>query len=313
MLPFWILLALIAQFVYALVAIFDKHIVTSKTVLHPFSYAFYVSLLSGLTVLVFFFGYLDLPFGIVAPSFSNLIIPDVALVTLSFVTGLLGYIALVNLYEAFSKADVSDTIPVVASVSAMGTLLLEWLFLGGQYTVDNLIGVFLLILGTIFVSRLRLRKVVIFHTVVSGLFFAMYYALIKHIFDLTNFDTGFLYTRIGLAVAALSIIAIPSYYRRIFRKLKKKRVNKVKASAYVLVLKVFAGIASILTLKAVQLGSVAVVQALAGVQFLFIILFAAIFGPITPVAFGENVTPRDIIHKALAATIIAVGLFFTFL
>jgi drug/metabolite transporter (DMT)-like permease len=282
--------------------------------LHPFSYAFYVCILSGAAVLVFLAGPLPLPFGIEAPRFGDLVPPTPEIFALSLVTGLLMYIALVNMYEAFSKADTSDVVPVVAAIGAFGTLALEFFFLDGVYTTENLIGMILLIAGTALVSQLRFDLEVFIHTVIAGLSFSIYYALIKHIFNIVNFDTGFLYTRLGVMLAAILVICIPAYRKRIFRKLKKKRVSVKKATSYVVAIKTIAGIASILSLKAIQLGSVAVVQALAGLQFLILIIFSGVFGKITPVEFGENDNDLSmIVHKIVAAVVISAGLFYTFM
>jgi drug/metabolite transporter (DMT)-like permease len=310
----WIWLAIGAQIIYALVAILDKYIVTSKTVLHPFSYAFYVSILSSLSVLVFLGSSIPLPYGIETPKFSDLTIPNGPVILLCLFSGILMFIALVNLYEGLSKADASDVVPVVSSVGAIGTLILEYLFLGGEYNTINLSGIGLLILGTFLVSRLRFNGEVLFHTIISGISFAAYYALIKYIFELINFDSGFLYTRIGLVIAALLVIIIPSYRKRIFRKLKNREVKKTKASAYVLGIKAVAGLASIMTLKAIQLGSVAVIQAMSGVQFLVLILFSICFGWMTPTSFGENEAKFSVfMHKILAVIVITLGLFFSFI
>ena len=310
----WLIIAAIAQFIFALVAILDKYIVTSKTVLHPFSYAFYISILSGSAILVFFAGPIPLPFGIEAPSLSNLMFPTPEIFALSLVTGLLMYIALVNMYEAFSKADTSDVVPVIAAIGAFGTLALEFLFLDGTYTTENLIGMVLLIAGTLLVSQMRFNLQVFFHSLISGICFSVYYALIKYIFELVNFDTGFLYTRLGLMLAAILVVCIPTYRRRIFRKLKNKNVSTKKATSYVIGVKTVAGIASIMTLKAIQLGSVAVVQAMAGLQFLVLIIFSAFFGKTTHKSFGENDNNLNIIvHKIVAAVVISAGLFYTFM
>lgn len=308
----WLILAIAAQFIYALVAVFDKYLVTSKTVLHPFSYAFYVSILSAFSVGIFFFDWVKLPFGIVIPSFSDLMMPSVAVVGLSLLSGMAMFVALVNLFEGLSKSDASDVVPVVTSISAMATLAFEFLFLEGVFNGQKLLGFFLLAAGTVLVSHLKFDRVVIFHTFMSGAMFAVYYTLLKFVFNVTNFDSGFLYTRIGLVIAALAVIAFPSYRTRIFRKLQNRPVSKRKAGAYVLATKTLAGIASIMTLKAVQLGSVAVVQAIAGVQFLLLIVFSAVFGKIVHEHFGEKAAPVDIIHKGVAATIIALGLFVMF-
>ncbi len=308
----WLILAVAAQFVYALVAVFDKYLVTSKTVLHPFSYAFYVSILSSLSIGLFFFDWVRLPFGIQVPSFADLIAPSPLVIGLSLLAGMAMFIGLVNLFEGFSKSDASDVVPVVTSISAMTTLLFEFLFLAGTFTGMKMLGFFLLAVGTALVSHLKFSRVLIFHTFTSGIAFAVYYTLTKYIFNITNFDSGFLYTRIGLVIAVLLVITLPSYRTRIFRKLQNRRVSKRKASAYVLATKTLGGLASVMSLKAVEMGSVAVVQAVAGVQFLLLIVFGAIFGRMVHEHFGEKSAPLDITHKGLAATIIALGLFVMF-
>jgi drug/metabolite transporter (DMT)-like permease len=310
----WLIIAAVAQLIFAIVAIMDKYMVTSKTVLHPFSYAFYVSILSGLAVLVFLAGPIPLPFGIEAPSFSDLAAPTFELFFLSLAAGMLMFIALVNLYEALSKADASDVVPVISALGAMGTLALEYLFLGGVYTTENIIGIVLLISGTLLVSQIRFNLKVFSHALISGVGFSIYYALIKHIFNIVNFDTGFLYTRLGVALAALLVICIPVYRKRIFRKLNDKSVSSKKASSYVLGIKAVAGLASIMSLKAIQLGSVAVVQAMSGLQFLVLIIFSGVFGRKTSTSFGENEISLNIfVHKVAAAIVISAGLFYTFM
>ncbi len=309
----WIWLAIAAQVIYAIVAIFDKSIVTSKNVLHPFSYAFFISILSSLSVFVFIGGFVDAPFGIEIPKLSNLVLPSLTIAALCLLTGIIMFVALVNLYESLSKADASDVVPIISAVGAIGTVIFEFFFLAEYYVRINVLGLLLLILGTILVSSFRFSKIVFFHTIISGLSFATYYLLIKVIFNSINFDSGFLYTRIGLVLAALSVILIPAYRRRIFRKLKGKKVQAKKASVYVLVLKLFSGLASILTLKAIDIGTVAVVQAISGMQFLVLILASFLFGWYTPIYFGEqNLTVRDYIQKVLAAAVITLGLYFSF-
>jgi drug/metabolite transporter (DMT)-like permease len=310
----WILLAILAQLIYAVVSLVEKYIVTSKRILHPFSYAFFVSILSALTVLVFFFGWIKLPFDFDIPSFVNLEKISLEVFLLSYLVGIFMFVALVNLFEAFSKADTSDVVPVVTSIGAIGTLILEYLFLDEIYNFQNLVGIFFLILGTFLVSRYRFKKEVLSHTLISGVAFACYYAFIKHIFNLINFDSGFLYTRLGVVLAALSIILIPQYRKRIFRRLQNKKVSVSRATKVVVGLKTLSGIGSIMILKAVYLGSVAVVQALSGVQFLFLILFSVFFGKKTHIYFGENdINFKVIIQKIIAVLIITTGLFFTFL
>jgi hypothetical protein len=82
----WILLAVGAQFMSAIVAIIDKHIVSDDADSpKPFVYAFYTCLIAGAWIVVYFLGLIPLPFeGIRIPSFSNVIRPTLEVVALSF-------------------------------------------------------------------------------------------------------------------------------------------------------------------------------------------------------------------------------------
>ena len=70
----WIFLAAGAQLINAVVALIDKYIVTDKNAIpHPFVYAFYTCLLSGVWIVVYFFSVLPIPFfGLAIPSFANI-------------------------------------------------------------------------------------------------------------------------------------------------------------------------------------------------------------------------------------------------
>lgn len=311
--PFWLVLAVLAQLVHACVAIFDKYVVTSKEVLRPLSYAYYISVMSSLTLLVFFFGWVPLPFeNLAVPSFLNLEIPDGRVIVLSLLSGLAMFQALFYLFKSLSKADASDVMPVVGAISAITTLAFEYLFLGSSFSDNTLIGFFLLMAGIFLISTLRFSVNMALMTLASGSLFAVYYVLVKIVFNFVNFDSGFLYTRLGLVAAALIILAFPNSRAAIFDKKMEKPKTRFKAASIVLINKTVSGIASIMTLKAVQLGSVAIVQAMAGVQFLFLFIFSAMFGRITSSYFGEDVTLRDLIQKGIAVFIIVVGLSFVF-
>ena len=77
--------------------------------------------------------------------------------------------------------------------------------------------------------------------------------------------------------------------------------------------KIIAGIASVLVLKATELGDVSVVQALGALQYLFILAFGVALGSHTPVEYGENVRdPKALLHKAVFVAVIALGFFVLF-
>jgi uncharacterized membrane protein len=77
--------------------------------------------------------------------------------------------------------------------------------------------------------------------------------------------------------------------------------------------KILAGIAGILLIKAIEVGEVSLVQALGGLQFVFLFLIAIVLGPITPIDFGENVKRKDVYTKLIAISVIVIGFILLFI
>lgn len=188
----WILLAVIAQFFYATVSLLDKYIVTSGKIARPARFAFYIGLLSSLTILVFAFGWIKLPFeNIQIPSYKNVSTPSFKVIVLSLLSAMTFISALVSLFSALKKADASDVIPVVGSMSAVFSLLLSVVFFGSALTPNFLIGAVTLIVGSLLVSLFHFGRKVLLFSVVAGFLFALHYSFIKLVFNETVFDNGF--------------------------------------------------------------------------------------------------------------------------
>ncbi len=304
----WIFLAVAAQFISAGVALVDKYIVTSdKAMPRPFVYAFYSTILAGLWVVIFLFGALPIPFfqSLHIPSLRNIEIPTLGVIFLSLASAYLFFGALVSFYGALKEADASDVVPVVGAVSAIGSFVLSYIFFEARLTPNFVIGLLLLSLGTFLVSHLRFRAKTALLSIHAGIFFALHYVLIKELFNITSFDDGFFWSRVAFFVVALSMLLIPGYFSKIHAQTKH---TTRRGGLLVLGNKFLAGISSILILKATAAGSVSVVQALGGLQFIFILLFTLFLGHKTPVECGEDLMcNEDIYHKATFIGIITIG------
>lgn len=310
--PIWILLAVVAQFFNAIVSLIDKYIVTSKKALpEPFVYAFYTCVLSAAAIVIYFFGVVPTPFeGVAFPSLYNVHFPTLEVLGLSILSAYTFFYALLSMFKALQQADASDVVPIIGAVTAIGSFMLARLFLDAAFTPNFLLGVILLAVGMLLVSHFRFSWTGALSSIYAGIFFALHYVVIKGLFNLTSFDDGFFWSRVGFVIFAVSLLLIPSYGKRIFAhsKATRKRIGLL-----VLLNKVIAGMASVLILKATELGDVSVVQALGGLQYVFIFAFGVILGPHTPVAYGENVrSPKVLLHKAVFIAIIVLGLFVLF-
>lgn len=309
----WILLAAGAQIINAVVAVLDKYIVTDEKILpRPFVYAFYTCLISGAWLGIFIIGLIPMSIGgIQIPSIGNVIRPTLEVVALSFLSAYTFFIALVSMFTALKQADASDVVPVIGSVSALGSFGLGYFFLNISLSPNFIWGIALLATGTFLVSRLRFPLKVAMNAVHSGVFFALHFIAIKGLFIATTFDNGFFWSRVGFVVFALTLLLVPSYYAKISEQTK---IAGSKAKVLILTTKILAGISTLLILKATDLGDVAVVQALGGLQFVFVLIIGILFAGIVPSACGEEgCRTSDVVQKALFVAIISIGFLILFI
>lgn len=303
----WILLATAGQFLLAIVAILDKYIICDENngLPRPFVYAFYSCLVTGAWVFVYFLGFIPGLTSVGAPSFVNIQAPTIQVVGMSFLAAYTFFMALVSMYDALKKADASDVMPVVGAVSAISAVGMSYFFLSVELTTNFILGIVLLASGTLLVSQGRFNVKTTINTIHSGIFFALHYITMKGLFLETSFDDGFFWSRVGFVIFALSLLLVPVYFQKI---VEQTKVTSKKAGLIVLFNKVLAGVAAFMLLKATDMGEVAVVQALDGLKFVFILAVSVFLGAMIPHCAGEN--NRDaqtIVRKATYVAVIAIG------
>lgn len=301
----WILLVVVAQFVSAIVAIVDKYIVSSHILPRPVAYAFYLSVLSILSVGIFLFDGIEIPLeGVAIPSMANISTPSMTVVWVSLFAGAMLFGALTALFSALRRADASDVIPVVGASSAIAAFILSYLFLDSVLTPNFVWGFLLLVTGTLILSMYRFGYMTMWLSAMSGLLFGGHFVSLKFLFSETHFDNAFFWTRMGIVVVALALLLFPFLRRQLAIKSKKVRRH---AGMLIVGNKLLAGLASIMLLKAIELGDVSIVQAMGGIQFAFLLGFAVLFGQGLPQVCGERCTSRQLMHKTTAIIIIIVG------
>lgn len=304
----WILLAVGAQLINAVVALIDKHIVSDeKKFPKPFVYAFYTCLISGVWVVVYLFGFLPfVPDGIHIPSLERVEKPTLEVVALSFLSAYTFFTALLSMFTALRDHDASDVVPVIGSVSALASFGLGYFFLDTALTPNFMLGIVLLAVGTFLVSRLRFPITIAMMALYSGIFFALHYVAIKGLFMVTSFDDGFFWSRIAFMFFALTLLMIPNYWERV-----KEQTKTTTRTAQMLIFgnKILAGISTILILKATDLGDVAVVQALGGLQFVFILILGILFSTkkVKKIPAPEKYHGDTVLQKAIFVAIITLG------
>jgi uncharacterized membrane protein len=307
----WILLATAGQFLNAIVAFLDKYIVTDeKAMPRPFVYAFYSCLLTGGWLVIFALGFIPGFTELGLPHLSNITMPTIQVVSMAFLTGYTFFMALVSLYTALQKSEAINVLPVIGAISAITAFGMNYLFLDIVPPAHFGFGIVILSLGTLLVAQTLPKSETVIHVVHSGIFFALHYITMKGLFLETSFDDGFFWSRIGFILFALSLLLVPAYFMKI-----KERTSgtTVRTGVLVIVTKVLAGVSTFMLLKATDMGDVAVVQALDGVKFVFVLLITFLFGALLPNSAVEHITrPREVIRHFVYVCLIVTGYFILF-
>ena len=292
----YLYLALIAQIINAGVVLLDKFLLTSKSVVRPLVYVFYVSMLSGVAIFI-------LPFGLILP-------PAAKIIWLSLAAGTAFTASIYFLYNSLFSADASDVVPVVGAVSALATLFFSFLFLKISLSGNLLMGFLLLVAGTILMSYFRFDRRVTVYVLLAGLFFALSAVLVKIVFLNTTFWNGFFWSRLGNVAVVLPLLFWPANRRAIWQDTVTSSLN---TKLLILISKFFAGVAFFLVLLSIKLGNVSLVSAITGVQFVFLLLFALVFTKKFPDYFYESVHHfHAVVQKIVAVVLIVLGYFLLF-
>lgn len=256
----WVAFVIIGQFLNATVILNDRFIVSKTIVSKPIVYAFYVSFLS-----IFAIG--ALPFGVSWPNFDTIV--------LSIASGITYLLSIFLFYESLKNSKASEVVPVVGGVATIATLISSAVILNvGLPTSSNrfLIGFFFLVIGMVLISHFQFTKRSVLFLIGSGIFFGLSNVLIKLILNETTFVNGFFWSRMANVLSALALLAIPKLYSVISYdwKNKKHRNTRTQKTFIVLGNKLLGGLAFIFILLAIRDGNVAIVNALAATQYVFI-------------------------------------------
>lgn len=294
----WILLAILAYFLSALVTVFDK-ILVSRKITDPFVYSFFEGLLS-VTVLVF------APLGFFLPPWPVLVV--------ALLSGVIFLFALVSLFVALFKYEASRVAAVIGGLAPILIFFLAFFFLGEKLNPYQILAFIFLIIGGSLVSLTREKHVykikVLKLTILAAFLFAVSSVMTKYVFLHQPFFNGFIWFRLGSFLAAL-LFLVPSGLRKKIFKLGKE--TKSGVSLFFVGNKAMAGLSFILLNAAIFRGSVTLVHGLEGCQYMFVFVLALLLSQKFPQLLKEKNTPIILIQKTIATLLIAVGLLFLWL
>ncbi|MDD5068391.1 MAG: EamA family transporter [Candidatus Pacebacteria bacterium] len=292
----WILLVVCAELLNALVVLFDKYLVTKKFP-HSVVYAFFVGALSSIVLVL-------IPTG-------KIFFPSTKITILALLSGVTYIQAIVYLYKALRRVkDPADVVPVVGAAIAISTFIFSFFILKESLPSSFLLSSFFLILGTLLTSHFSFKPKIFFYIFASGLALGLSSVFVKIVLADTTFINGFFWSRIGNVFGALTLFFWPNNLRLIKEGFRQSSSG---TKAMVVLGKVLAGVAAVLILYTIKLSSASLVNALVGLQYVFLLLFGFLFGK----RFSEFVySPKysyEIFHKVISVSFIVAGFMLLFI
>lgn len=289
----WFFIAISGYLLIATTGIMDKFLV-SKVVRQPIAYAFFTAATGPFSLLLAVFGLKPL---------------ELAGYIVSLFSGLAFIAALYYLYSAMGQMSVSRVVPIQGGLVPLFTLVLAYIFLHERMAMVQIEAFFFLVLGAILISfkkeKGKWAAVAVRNSVLAAFFMALTSVLTKYVFDHSNFISGMVWTRLGFTFAALGIIMFKKNREIIF---KAPKQAGVKNGVLYYSSRATGTIGGFLQNYAVSLGSVTIVNALQGVQFVFLLILTTFFSVYYPKVLKENITKETIALKLSAIVLISIGL-----
>ncbi|MFH1822106.1 MAG: EamA family transporter [Patescibacteria group bacterium] len=316
----WLTIAITAYFINAGVYVADKFLL-SKKIHSSITYAFYVGIWS-------IFNFVLLVFAPWLPNFREL--------SIDLLAGLLFLITLVFWYKALHQSEATRVVPIVGALVPIFSCILSYVFLNEALGEQQFLAFFILIIGGILISvkRTRFYKIkdvierfknvfgnalggiharyrptqrLLINSVISALFFASYYVLIKYIYQNQPFIGGFVWSRLGSFLGVLFILFVPAWRKLITE--QRKEAQRPKNLAFFLFIRILAAAAFIMLNWAISLGSVALINSLQGVQYVFLMLLILFISARYPKVLKEELGGGVMLQKVIGVMLIVVGLY----
>ena len=297
----WTLVALLGYFFAALSSVFDKYLLSDRIPV-PAVFAFLVSLFSLVPMVL-------IPFGFQYDGWHT--------TWTLLLSGVLFVYGLVALYTAVKEHEISRVAPLVGTVISLVAFLAVFLpFMPGEPTVEiwYIVALVLLIAGGLLISfdlPLHKGEHISKYVALAGVLMGVSMLLLKEGYVGSHFVSGIIWSRLGMFLAGLSLLFVPTFREAIiaqFRGFKHRSERALGTTLLFLLNKTSAGVATFLIAYAIKIGSLSFVQALSGMQYVFLLAMTFPLALRYPEVFGEKLHFWDWFQKVTAVIIIGVGL-----
>lgn len=294
----WLVITISAYLILAVVFLVDKYLLVGP-IPNPKLYAFYIGVL-GIAVIIF------VPFvDFYPPTFWEAF--------LSFVSGASFIYAIFWFFKGLRIFEPSRIVPAIGGVLPIFTFLLIFLFSRGKETLDlfGLLSFLLLIAGTVLITYEKSKRISsksLKISLIAAFFFALSFVSAKYVYMASPFLVGLVWIRGAGALAALFFLLNKEVREGLFR----QKIGLERRTVVIFLSSQAGGAgANILQNWAIALAPlacVAVINALQGVQYVFLLAFAALISFKFPQILKEEVSREVLLQKIVAILLIGGGL-----
>lgn len=288
----WLVIVILAYFFNAIAIAVNKALI-KKEVPNPAAYTFYISALGGLAIVL-------LPFDFKVPGWGEMF--------WNFTAGASFTVALYLMMIALKKEDASRVTPFIGGLGPFFIFILAFYFLGERLTASQIVAFFIILAGTFLISinfkKHRIGKVFLI-ALPAAAFFAVSYVITKYVYINQSFLSAFVWIRVGAFLAALFLLISAKSRRAIFSNLNASSTG----SKWIFGAGQTAGaLSAILVNWAIALASVSLVNALQGLQYVFLFIIILLLKNKHPKLLDEDLSRKVYIQKVVSISLIVLGL-----
>lgn len=293
----WFIYVVITYFIWAVTNLVDKGFL-DKHFKSPIIY----SLFGGIFQLV----------ALILIPFLGFSMPPLHLTIMGLVVGALFLASILPFFKALSCDDATTVIPL-GSLTPVLVLILSFLFLGESLSTKQYMAFSLFLVGGFLLSikKFNLRKIHFTPSLkwisLSMFMFAITLILTKFTFNNVPFFEGFILLRMGTFLFALTF-----FVNKNIRKLAKLQFSKLNLRSKTVFIssQTLAILGQFFFNLAIVVGSISLVNAAQGVQYIFLFILTIFLSLFYPRLFHEKINKKIIIRKAIAIFLIVLAVYF---
>jgi drug/metabolite transporter (DMT)-like permease len=297
----WILVITLAYLCFALSSLGDRIILSGHS--RPNSYTFFVGILSAAVILLI--------------PFIGISVPQGILWLWIILAALFNILGIYTMFSALNVFDVSKIIPTIGALQPIFVVIFSFLILGEDAMESRQIFAFvILLLGSVLISiekNYRVTRRSLKLSFFAALFFSLEMIFAKIVYLDLAFSDGFIWMKIFGLVFVMSFLFNKTFRRDIFK--VDQKLDK-KNSIIFFLGQGFGGLANILqgwAISLVPLAYLGIMNAMKGLQYVFLFIFALIISAVFPKLLNEKTSKTIIIQRITAIILIIIGLLVLFL